>query len=67
MRCINKEAYNYLAKLWIDCKPKIRPAIDSFNSLVEADVHNLLEVDKEYKVLTTVWPVIPDKKEIRNY
>lgn len=50
LRCINKEAYNYLAKLWIDCKPKIRPAIDSFNSLVEADVHNLLEVDKEYKV-----------------
>jgi hypothetical protein len=36
--------------VWVDNKPKMKPIIDAFNGLIETDVHNLLEIDKEYKV-----------------
>ena len=67
MRCKSSQDYNYLCKIWLDSKVKIKPNIDIFNSQIEADIKNLMEIDKEYKVQTTKWPVIPDKKDIRSY
>ncbi|CAD8155749.1 unnamed protein product [Paramecium pentaurelia] len=67
LRCRSQQDYNYLSKVWLDSKVKIKPIIDVFNIQIELDVKNLMEIDKEFKVQTTKWPVIPDKKDIRSY
>lgn len=32
MRCRNVQDYNYLSKVWLDGKMKIKPNMDVFNS-----------------------------------
>ncbi|CAD8179326.1 unnamed protein product [Paramecium octaurelia] len=67
MKCQNQQSYYYLSKVWEGAKPKIRTVIQEFSELIKEEVYNILKMNTEFKVSSTIWPVVPEKKEIRTY